>query len=267
MKRTKTLMLIYIFILLAVMFFFEKHYDYDWTPATPNKNYIAESSSLVEKVKEQRKNETASTEVQTAEQSVLEENKEETSPLSAEEQLKEKNLVDIETLTSDIFLDMRYATENNFTKTKLYQNAKCYLKEPAAKALVQAAAYAREEAEPFYLCIYDCYRPDSVQKTMLNSTGIKGYLSRISNHSRGMAVDLGPCDKDGKPLATPTEFDTFSRLSAAYIYDKQIPQEAIKNRTALQNVMKKAGFTIILNEWWHFNYKDAKKEEILDIKI
>ena len=187
--------------------------------------------------------------------------------LALEEELAAHDLVDIETLSIPVFLDIKYATYNNFTGQKLYEQAKCYLKKPAAQALAKAAAYALQSNEPFYLCIYDCYRPKSVQQIMLDSENTQGYLASVSNHSRGMAVDLGPCDDRGEPFLTPTEFDTFSEFSAAYTNDEEIPKIAIKNRTDLQEVMKKAGFSTISNEWWHFDYKDAKNEEVLDIKF
>ncbi len=183
------------------------------------------------------------------------------------EQLEAADLVDIETLHAKVFLDIRYATVNNFTGKKLYKKAKCYLKKPAANALVKAAKMALQADEPFNLCIYDCYRPDSVQKIMLKSITQKGFLSKISNHSRGMAVDLGPCDSEGEPLLTPTTFDTFSKLSASNYQGDEIPQIAIRNRENLQEIMKKAGFSTISNEWWHFDYKGAKNEEVLNIKF
>lgn len=188
-------------------------------------------------------------------------------PLTLKEQLEAKDLVDIETLPVKIFLDLRYATENNFTGKKLYKKAKCYLKKPAAQALAKAAKAALNAEEPFYLCAYDCYRPASVQKILVNSTQEQGFVSRVSNHSRGMAIDIGPCDENGEALLTPTEFDTFSPLSAAYYEGDEIPQIAINNRTALQKVMKNAGFTTISKEWWHFDYKGAKNEEVLNIKF
>lgn len=184
-----------------------------------------------------------------------------------QEQLEAADLVDIETLHAKVFLDIRYATVNNFTGKKLYKKAKCYLKRPAANALVKAAKMALQADESFNLCIYDCYRPDSVQKIMLKSTTQKGFLSKISNHSRGMAVDLGPCDSAGEPLLTPTTFDTFSKLSASNYQGDEIPQIAIRNRENLQEIMKKAGFSTISNEWWHFDYKGAKNEEVLNIKF
>lgn len=184
-----------------------------------------------------------------------------------QEQLDAANLVDIRTLRTKVFLRIKYATTNNFTERKLYNKAKCYLKKPAAQALVKAAKMAVEEEFPFWLCIYDCYRPSSVQKIMLKSVKEQGFLSKVSNHSRGMAVDVGPCNMQGEPLLTPTAFDTFSDVSGAYYYGDEVPEIAIQNRTALQEVMKKAGFNTISNEWWHFDYKGAKNEPVLDIKF
>lgn len=184
-----------------------------------------------------------------------------------EEQLAAANLVDIRSFRTKIFLRMKYATTDNFTERKLYNKTKCYLKKPVAQALVKAAKMAVKEEVPFWLCIYDCYRPTSVQKIMLKSVKEQGFLSKVSNHSRGMAVDVGPCDMQGEPLLTPTPFDTFSEVSGAYYYGEEVPEIAIENRTALQEVMKKAGFNTISNEWWHFDYKGAKNEPVLDIKF
>jgi|GEM_PF-919444 D-alanyl-D-alanine dipeptidase len=184
-----------------------------------------------------------------------------------EEQLAAANLVDIRSFRTKVFLRMKYATTDNFTERKLYNKAKCYLKKPVAQALVKAAKLAVEEEVPFWLCIYDCYRPTSVQKIMLKSVKEQGFLSKVSNHSRGMAVDVGPCNMQGEPLLTPNTFDTFSDASGAYYYGDEVPDIAIDNRTALQEVMKKAGFNTISNEWWHFDYKGAKNEEPLDIRF
>ncbi len=182
---------------------------------------------------------------------------------------KEKGLINIETLPVKLFLDIRYATENNFSGKKLYSSDKCYLQKDTADALVKAAQYAAQEERPFYLCLYDCYRPLSAQQALWDIHPVPGQVANPktgSNHNRGTAVDLGPCDYQGYPLQTPTPFDDFSEN--AYAYAKEgIPQEAIRNRSALQKVMRKAGFTTIRKEWWHFNYKNAKNYPIVDLNF
>lgn len=315
-------MFAFIIVYLGAMFFIEKKYNYDWTPATPapfaqsikevlqkeglptsfeenagedsviaqgilpaeNKNYLTQDFDYLQEEPKENKENLNQEENQPLQEQALqekdlqeeilqetlpaqEEPKPADRPLTFKEQLETKDLVDIETLPVKIFLDLRYATENNFTGQKLYKKAKCYLKKPTALALEKAAKAALQEEAPFYFCVYDCYRPSSVQKTLLKYSQQEGFVSKVSNHSRGMAIDLGPCDENGEPLLTPTEFDTFSPLSAAYTYDDAIPQLAIKNRTSLQKVMKEAGFNTISKEWWHFDFKGANQQEVLNIKF
>jgi D-alanyl-D-alanine dipeptidase len=181
--------------------------------------------------------------------------------------LEAADLVDIESLPIQIFLDIRYATTNNFTGKKLYNSSKCYLNKNVAQAFVKAVFYA--QAEGLYFRIYDCYRPSSVQQIMWDKEDNGKFLSspeKGSNHSRGAAIDLGLCDASGKVLPAPTGFDNFTD-AAAFNAKEGISEEAIKNRTKLQEIMKKAGFSTIKNEWWHFDYKDAKSYDLLDIAL
>ncbi len=181
--------------------------------------------------------------------------------------LQAADLVDIESLPIQVFLDIRYATTNNFTGKKLYNSSKCYLNKNVAQAFVKAVFYAK--AEGLYFRIYDCYRPSSVQQIMWDKEENSKFLSnpdKGSNHSRGAAIDLGLCDSSGKPLPAPTGFDNFTD-DAAFNAKEGISEEAINNRTKLQDIMKKYGFNTIKNEWWHFDYKDAKSYASLDIAI
>ncbi|RZL99632.1 MAG: D-alanyl-D-alanine dipeptidase, partial [Pedobacter sp.] len=38
-----------------------------------------------------------------------------------------------------------------------------------------------------------------------------------------------------------------------------------KNRDFLINVMQQHGFRVMYNEWWHYDFKDWEKYELLDI--
>ena len=205
-----------------------------------------------------------------AEQKLLEQQKQQESDAKRDELFAEKGLVNAETLPVAIFLDIRYATENNFTGKPLYKSDKCYLQKDTADALTAAAQYALDEVKPFYLCIYDCYRPISAQKALWKVYPVPGQVADPktgSNHNRGTAVDLGPCNAEGYPLPMPTGFDDFSEDAYAYANNEDISPEAIANRKALQKVMRKAGFTTIRKEWWHFNYKDAKQYPLLDLEF
>lgn len=207
---------------------------------------------------------------QQTQDTVSEEQKDSQSDADRDKLFEEKGLVNAETLPAAIFLDIRYATENNFTGKPLYKSDKCYLQKDTAQALAAAAQYALDEEKTFYLCIYDCYRPVSAQKALWKVYPVPGQVADPktgSNHNRGTAVDLGPCNAEGYPLPMPTEFDDFTEDAYAYANSEDIPPEAIANRKALQKVMRKAGFTTIRKEWWHFNYKDAKQYPLLDLEF
>lgn len=116
-------------------------------------------------------------------------------------------LVDIEVVAPSIRVDIKYATEDNFTKRKLYASAKCFLRRPVAEALAKAnQALANEGVR---LVALDCYRPFSVQKLMWailpNSKFVARPVERHgkpfkgSRHNRGAAVDVTLLRLDGTP--------------------------------------------------------------------
>ena len=62
-----------------------------------------------------------------------------------------------------------------------------------------------------------------------------------------------------------TPFDFFGdlaqpRYEAKYLESGELTLAQVENRRLLRTVMNHAGFTGILNEWWHFNA--FPKEEI-----
>ena len=61
-------------------------------------------------------------------------------------------------------LDVRYATTDNFTKKKLYNEAACFLRPRTAEKL--KAVSAELATSGYKLKIFDCYRPLSVQRKM-----------------------------------------------------------------------------------------------------
>ena len=83
----------------------------------------------------------------------------------------------------------------------------------------------------------------------------KGYIAKMSSHSRGSAVDLTLLDmKTGKELDMGSPFDLFSELSHPDCRD--ITDEQYANRMTLRNSMIRNGFAPIDCEWWHFMLED-----------
>jgi hypothetical protein len=78
------------------------------------------------------------------------------------------DLVELTTLDPSIQLDIRYATTNNFLRTRVYDEARAFLQRPAAEALVRANAKLAEQG--FGLRIHDAYRPWTVTKLFWDAT-------------------------------------------------------------------------------------------------
>lgn len=179
--------------------------------------------------------------------------------------ISDSTFIDIEKLPlSNIHLDIRYATSNNFTKTAVYPAARCYLRKAAADGMVKAALLA--EKENFSLCLLDCYRPLSVQEKFWALVPDERYVAdpkKGSKHNRGMAVDVAACDANGVWLDLPTGFDDFSDNAAAN--SPAGTETARENRTKLQSVMKEAGFQIFPSEWWHFDFPGWENSAIENI--
>ena len=174
------------------------------------------------------------------------------------------HLVDLQTVIPTIKLDLRYATINNFTGKKIYSIAQCFLQESAALALKQV----QEELALLGLSlkVFDGYRPLSVQYLFWQLVPDEHYVAdpkKGSRHNRGCAVDVTCVKLDGTEILMPTDFDDFTeRAHSDYM---QLPAEAVKNRALLRTLMERYGFTVLVTEWWHFDYKGWEQYPVLDI--
>jgi D-alanyl-D-alanine dipeptidase len=177
----------------------------------------------------------------------------------------EKTLVDLGAFVPWARFDIRYATEDNFMKRKLYPEAKAYLRCPAARAL--AAAQAELERRGLGLKIYDAYRPYAVTVQMWEPIRNPDYVAdpaRGSRHNRGAAVDLTLIDrKTGSELAMPTAYDDFTPRAAHAFTD--LPEEQARNRALLREVMERHGFDALPSEWWHYDFRTWERFEVLDL--
>ncbi|MHA3788023.1 M15 family metallopeptidase [Flavobacterium hauense] len=154
---------------------------------------------------------------------------------------------------------MAYADTANFMHQKIYPCARCFLRPEVAEALEEANQIAKDKG--YTLVVYDCYRPYGYQKVMYDIVNDPRYVAppgKGSNHNRGRAIDLSLADENGNLLDMGTPFDDFTEQSH---YDADgITREARRNRRALRNIMKKAGFSPYNHEWWHFDYKKQNYE-------
>lgn len=169
-----------------------------------------------------------------------------------------KQWTEVTALDNSIKIDMRYATTNNFTKAKMYDCARCFLRPEAATAIAKAHKILKDRGYGG-LKMFDCYRPKPYQQRLWDKVPDPHYVMppwKGSQHSRGLATDLTIVDKNGKELDMGTEFDNFTER--AHADNLNLPKNILENRQLLRGVMEQVGFKGIRTEWWHFSYQGKK---------
>ena len=210
------------------------------------------------------------------------------SPENLDAMIQEYNLVDIRALDSEILVDLKYSTTDNFMGVDMYGELEtAYLEREFAKRVVRAQQLLQERHPEYTLLIYDAARPISVQRAMrrvVEGTEFESFVAdgtRGGRHNYGVAVDLTIATIDGTPLDMGAGFDDFTEAASVkgtadnsdpntrtlkvyrdYINSLAargiISREAAANRIMLVEVMHEAGLYPYRREWWHF-------EEIISI--
>jgi D-alanyl-D-alanine dipeptidase len=178
----------------------------------------------------------------------------------------EEPLADVKAVAPGVRQELRYATERNFTKKKLYPVARCLLRREVAEALarVQRALSARGLG----LEVWDCYRPLAIQRALWALVPDERYVAdpaKGSRHNRAAAVDVTLVDGKGRELGMGTEFDDFS--PRAHRDFAELPAEARRNRALLEAAMAKEGFVGLPTEWWHFDFAGWERWPVLDVPL
>ena len=162
---------------------------------------------------------------------------------------------ELTSLDNTIQLELRYATDNNFVKAKMYDCGRCFLRPEAARAVAKAHKILKDKGYGG-LKMFDCYRPRPYQQRLWNKKPDSRYVTppwKGSQHTRGLAVDLTVVDKNGNALDMGTPFDTFSEKAHTDCVD--LPKKVLENRKLFQEVMDQVGFNTIRTEWWHFAFR------------
>lgn len=164
-----------------------------------------------------------------------------------------QGFVDVRAVVPDVVVDLRYATPGNVAKRPLYPaDMPCLIERRTGQQLAQAA---REVAKHGYrIKIWDAYRPPQSHLALWKAVPNGNYVSApsvtLSMHCAGAAVDMTLVDASGRELKMPTGFDHFSPAAAAD-YTGGDPEIAA-NLSVLQTAMRRAGFSTMRTEWWHF---------------
>ncbi|NAS12331.1 M15 family metallopeptidase [Poritiphilus flavus] len=181
------------------------------------------------------------------------------------EGLADTTFVRLADFSEDFLYDMRYATENNFLKAKVYDCPECYTRVMTAKALIAANKDFMKKG--YKIKFFDCYRPNSVQYKMWEIVPNPQYVAdpvKGSIHNKGGAVDITLATLDGVDLDMGTDFDFFGKR--AYHDNMDLPREILDNRKLLKEGMESHGFWGIRTEWWHYNLTASSNQKIADFK-
>ena len=174
------------------------------------------------------------------------------------------DIIDIKEVNPRIIVDMKYATEDNFAKKRLYDSNTCFLRKSTA---IKLDAVQKElEGMNLGLKVWDCYRPMAVQKIFWTILPDERYVAnpeKGSRHNRASSVDVTLVDSQGRELQMPTGFDDFS--PRAHHHYQDLPDQVIRNRELLKGLMEKAGFIPLSEEWWHYDDQNWMQYEIMDV--
>jgi D-alanyl-D-alanine dipeptidase len=94
-------------------------------------------------------------------------------------------LTDVQTVNANIRVELKYATDDNFMKIKLYERlVHAYLQKDVAIRLGKCQDYLTSLQPNLHLLVYDAVRPLSIQKKMwkaLDTIPVKQRVKFVSN--------------------------------------------------------------------------------------
>ena len=174
-----------------------------------------------------------------------------TQEITTEKEPEDDEYVIVKKYIPDIYVELMYATDNNFTGVRIYDFTDAYLRYGTVKKLANVQKELKEQG--YSLKIWDAYRPFEAQQKLWEVYPDPNYVANPANgmkkHNLGGTVDITMVAADGTVISMPTEFDDFS-LKADRNYSDIDNEEAVKNVMILQNAMENNGFTGYQGEWW-----------------
>lgn len=183
------------------------------------------------------------------------------------------NLVRLTDLSKDFIIELKYATPDNFTGTKVYQSNDCWLDEHTAEILVEAQKIFHKDG--YRVKVWDAYRPIRAQQRFWEIMPNDDFVARPPDmsklrtfrptHMNGMCVDVTLTDWEGNEIEMPSPFDTMDERAAL-----ECPLHSPagrKNGTYLKQVMESVGFQAYECEWWHFYDVTAEPAPFSDYEI
>ncbi len=198
------------------------------------------------------------------------------SPSYTKDLMDPSGFVLLSDLVPSVIQEIRYFSTYNFIGDRIdgYEEPCAILTKEAARAVKSVAGELFVQG--YRLKVFDAYRPACAVKHFvlwgiedqdirmkpyfyptLDKTElfIKGYIAKLSSHSRGSTIDLTLLDmKSGKEVDMGSPFDLFDEISHPDY--RGITDEQYENRMILQQAMVRNGFAPLDCEWWHFTLKE-----------
>lgn len=188
-----------------------------------------------------------------------------TQEITTEKEPEDDEYVLVNKYIPDIYVELMYATDNNFTGVRIYDFTDAYLRYGTVKKLANVQKELKEQG--YSLKIWDAYRPFEAQQKLWEVYPDPNYVANPANgmkkHNLGGTVDITMVAADGSIIPMPTDFDDFS-LKADRNYSDIDNEEAVNNVMILQNAMENNGFTGYQGEWW--DYSDTVEYEAVDFE-
>ena len=182
-------------------------------------------------------------------------------------------LVDVSGLDPRFRFDIRYATEDNFFGKKAYPEARCLLLREVADQIIRVQTWLDQNHAGYTLMFKDCYRPEPIQRVLYDAVRGTKKAQYVANpdsrtgsiHSYGAAVDLTLSGPDGREVDMGTPYDFLGKLAEPryeqrFLKKGKLTRAQVQHRKILRHAMiRGGGFTMIRNEWWHFNAAPAHR--------
>lgn len=186
-----------------------------------------------------------------------------------ENRLIAAGLVDVQSFNSNIIVDLKYASTDNFLEKNVYGSlSNAYLQKDVAVRLANVQSYLDENHPHLRLYVFDAVRPAFVQQLMWDALDTIPFQERIkfvsnpkngSIHNYACAIDLSLFDTiQDTLLDMGAGFDdprkiAYPKFEKMYLDSGLLTTHQINNRKLLRSAMRKGGFWVLPTEWWHFN--------------
>ena len=118
-----------------------------------------------------------------------------TQEITTEKEPEDDEYVLVNKYIPDIYVELMYATDNNFTGVRIYDFTDAYLRYGTVKKLANVQKELKEQG--YSLKIWDAYRPFEAQQKLWEVYPDPNYVANPANgmkkHNLGGTVDINGC--------------------------------------------------------------------------